>query len=843
MTATTAFSWRAGAALIAFCAVATGCTHPVLGRPALLGASVTSGAGTAVTAGKPFAPPDTHADPTVAAPTCGPDCVSLDAGVAFSAVVTAPHSVPLSLGDGAVFLDPVSALQDQAQAAAAWKPSVIIAVDWLFWPVHRALPTDLAPEQRAAARLASVDAALAALDRFTCPIVIGDVPKMTRAAGHLLCDEHDPGDDVRAEANRRLAAWAGARPNRFVLSVAALADAVNAGKPIEVAGFRYGDGEALRLLQRDGLHVTPEGLAVLMAAALDRLAAEGLVTDADRRHDMPEIAIAMEREAIAAQTRAQPGMFESLSLGAAFERYRDRILALDDAGAAEILERMLDRLESLDANPVGDGDALIALAFTLSSLDMTMGDYPKCRTVYERHWRALKSEALADAPHPWRFSLWLRYAKQLPKPMQQEAADALVARREACGPLPEPLATIVWKEAPWLGDARTLARCFPEIDEAYPRARTAALKAIQKARRRLVSLGLTVTEWRFAASDLRDPLTSRAAAGLPDVSATWYERARTDGLSDLVDFMDRDARLERMSQDFRELHRKVGMRASFTVGDEVFAALDAPSGSDTPDAVALDAGPRVELRLFDRGLLPPSLGFGFAEELDGAAAVIGVAGERVLTVITRASMGADGALAVTSGPASLPAAAACWKELGRVRVPSFLHGEGWGESSAPIALAPSVDLAEFTVTTTDAVRAAIRADPPMGLVASTAESSVPAVSWPASVCAIGSAERAVIRVPMGMDDATHTARWAQFEFRDQPVVLLGTFEVADGADPASGRLRLHAVIGTGSADQRRTGEVVALQGFRKGSAEELAKAIGDMASTAAEVRISWRPRG
>jgi hypothetical protein len=96
---------------------------------------------------------------------------------------------------------------------------------------------------------------------------------------------------------------------------------------------------------------------------------------------------------------------------------------------------------------------------------------------------------------------------------------------------------------------------------------------------------------------------------------------------------------------------------------------------------------------------------------------------------------------------------------------------------------------------------------------------------------------------MGMDDATHTPRWAQFEFRDQPVVLLGTFEVADGADPASGRLRLHAVIGAGSADQRRTGEVVALQGFRKGSAEELAKAIGDMASTAAEVRISWRPRG
>jgi hypothetical protein len=99
----------------------------------------------------------------------------VDAAVAFNAIVTAPHEVPLDLGDSGVFLDPNMALSDQAKAAAAWRPSVVIAVDWLFWPVHQAISLELPAEERAARRLVSVDSALANLDAFSCPIVIGDV--------------------------------------------------------------------------------------------------------------------------------------------------------------------------------------------------------------------------------------------------------------------------------------------------------------------------------------------------------------------------------------------------------------------------------------------------------------------------------------------------------------------------------------------------------------------------------------------------------------------------------------------------------------------------------------------
>ena len=829
--------------LIAILSLTTlGCSHPVLGRPALLGASVTSGAGAAVTPGQPFAStPTTRTTPTASSqrPQRDAETIAVDAAVAYSAVIAASHTTPLLLGDSGVFIDPDAALSDQVAAAAAWSPSVVIAVDWLFWPVHQSLPSDLPAKERATRRLASVEAALAELDRFTCPIVIGDVPEMKRAAGHLLREEHDPGDEVRAEANRRLAAWATARPNRFVLPVSELADAVNAGTPIEAGGFLYRNGEAQRLLQQDGLHATPEGLAVLMAAAADRLVEEGLATESDRRQDLGEIALVMEREAIAAKNRSRLGLFETVSLGALWDRYRDRMAARDDAGAAEILERMLARLESFDTDPLGEGATAISIGFGLSALDMSFGQDPKTRAVYERHWRALMSEALADAPQPWRFFLWLQYAAQLPEPLQQETADALAARREAFGPFDEPYATLVCEEAATLGDARTLARCFPEIDEAYPLALRCVRKQLGAARRGRSDGSTDLLGWRFAADELRQFLDSRAAAGLPDASDAWYGRARTDGLGELIDFAERDARLRRLSEPFNRQRQAAGPRGVVTAGAEVFAAIPAPDGP--AESAAIDTGPRVDLHVARLALEDAGIGFGFAENLDGAVATIGP--KPLMTVVTRAERRDDGSLRTVLGPRELPGAAACWQDLRRRPSPFAWASDGTasGQSSAPIDLAPSVDLAAFAAATRAAVEAAVRAGAPPGPASSTASAATLSATWPASVVAVGIVERAVIRVPMGLDDASRTLEWATFEFTNEPVVLLGTYEVEDGAEIANGGLRLHAVIGSGSAEKRRTGELVEMRGFRVGLAAAPAQALEDESSAKAEVRVSWRP--
>lgn len=823
--------------------VMVGCSHPVLGRPALLGASVTAGAGAAVSPGVPFDSVPT--DPLVRGErsTGATPPLAVDAAVAFSAVVTAPHETPLGLGNGGVFLDSDMALRDQAKAAAAWRPSVVIAVDWLFWPVHQAISLELPAEERAARRLASVDAALADLDAFSCPIVIGDVPEMRRAVGGLLRTEHDPGAAVRAQANERLAAWASARPNRFVLAVSALADAVNRGAPIEVAGFAYGPGDALRLVQRDGLHATPEGLAVLMAAAFDRLCAAGLVTTEERRHSLHEIAAAMEREADSASRRARPGLLAGASLSALWDRYKTGLAARDDAGMAVALDQALDRLESFDRNPLGDNDRWVAVAISLTGLDVALGA-PLTAAVLERHWRRLSSDALADVPQPWRFDLWLMYAEQLPEPLQQNTADSLASRRDARGPFSEPYASIIWDAARTLGDGRTLARCFPEIDEAYPFARREALASLERVNKAGRDNPLSVTMLRLAVADLCDILVSRAAAGMPDLSGFYLDRARSEGLGAVVDASDRFARIEVGVAEFKQQCRAIGSHGSITAGADVFARIGA--GSDAarhatdaaPHASTLvtpELGPRVLLPMFPRGFVAPSLGFGFADDLDGAAVVI--SGETGVIAVTRAELDAGGKPQFVRGPKAIPATATCWQELGRIRSMWELEtaGKRACQIAAPIDMPSSADLTGFT----EAVRRALTTALAKGAPAESNGDRVREMMWPACVCATGLVDRAVVRVPMGWDDAAQAPRWATFELIGQQMILLGTIEPGQGADPATASLRLHAVWPSGTNADRLSAEVVELSGLHVGSAATLSKAINDEATTGAEVRLSW----
>ena len=829
-------------ALFALLAMA-GCSHPVLGRPALLGASVTSGAGAAVSPGVAFDSIPTEQLVRGERSTGTAPPLAVDAAVAFSAVVTAPHETPLNLGDGGVFLDSDMALRDQAKAAAAWRPSVVIAVDWLFWPVHQAISLELPAEERAARRLASVDAALADLDAFSCPIVIGDIPEMRRAVGGLLRAEHDPGAAVRAQANERLAAWASARPNRFVLAVSALADAVNRGAPIEVAGFAYGPGDVLRLVQRDGLHATPEGLAVLMAAAFDRLCAEGLATTEERRHSLHEIAKAMEREADSASRRARPGLLAGASLSALWDRYKTGLAARDDAGMAVALDQAFDRLESFDRNPLGDNDRWVAVAISLTGLDVALGA-PLTAAVLERHWRRLSSDALADVPQPWRFDLWLMYAEQLPEPLQQNTADSLASRRDARGPFPEPYASIIWDAARTLGDGRTLARCFPEIDEAYPFARRKALASLEFVNKAGRDNPLSVTMLRLAVADLCDILASRAAAGMPDLAGSYFDRARSDGLGAVVDASDRFARIEVGVAEFKQQCRVIGSHGSITAGADVFARIGAgtDAAAHATDAaphasavVAPELGPRVLLPMFLRGFVAPSLGFGFADDLDGVAVVI--SGETGVIAVTRAELDAGGTPQFVRGPKAIPATATCWQELGRIRSMWELEtaGNRACQIAAPIDMPSSANLTGFT----EAVRRALTTALAKGAPAESNGDLVREVMWPASVCATGLVERAVVRVPMGWDDAAQAPRWATFELTDQQMILLGTIEPGQGADAATASLRLHAVWPSGTNADRLSAEVVELSGLRVGSAATLSKAINDEAATGAEVRLSW----
>jgi hypothetical protein len=438
------------------------------------------------------------------------------------------------------------------------------------------------------------------------------------------------------------------------------------------------------------------------------------------------------------------------------------------------------------------------------------------------------------------------YAEQLPEPLQQNTADSLASRRDARGPFSEPYASIIWDAARTLGDGRTLARCFPEIDEAYPFARRKALASLERVSKAGRDNPLSVTMLRIAVADLCDMLASRAAAGMPDLAGSYFDRARSDGLGAVVDASDRFARIEVGVAEFKQQCRAIGSHGSITAGADVFAcigagtdvaahATDAAPHASAVVAPELGLGPRVLLPMFLRGFVAPSLGFGFADDLDGAAVVI--SGETGVIAVTRAELDAGGTPQFVRGPKAIPATATCWHELGRIRSMWELEiaGKRACQIAAPIDMPSSANFTGFT----EAVRRALTTALMKGAPTESNGDRVREMMWPASVCATGLVDRAVVRVPMGWDDAAQAPRWATFELIDQQMILLGTIEPGQGADPATASLRLHAVWPSGTNADRLSAEVVELSGLRVGSAATLSKAINDEAVTGAEVRLSW----
>ncbi len=840
-------------------ALLTACTHPVLGKPALLGASVTAGAGAAVAPGQPFSTLST-ADIVSGAScsACAGTGLPVDAGVAYSAVVTVAHDVPRNYGNGGVFIDPLGALHEQACAAAKERPTVVIAVDWLFWPVHASIPVEVPATLRDAQRLANVDAALAELDRFDCPIVIGDVPDMRRAQGGLLKASHDPGAVVRAQANRRLEAWAAKRPNRLVLKVSALADAVNAGAALEVAGFTYPPGESARLLQRDGLHATPEGLAVLVAAAVDRLQQAGLVEEGTCEGNMAVIAAAVEKEAAAAKQRARPQLLDAMSVSTLAGTFRDafstRDLSVDDAAASAALEQLLTRLESFSRNPAGEIGWVVDIGFGFTALDLghaqefTPAKPDKTLAVFAKHWHRLKADALADSPNPWHFDLWLKYAGQPVPGLAAQTIDLLAERRRERGPLAEPYASLAWDFAQD-GEVTALARCFPDADEAYQVALAASPKRyLSWGDRPTTAFGLDGLA-RDGAGFLRY-LESRKAVGLPDISTVFRARAEADGFAVAFRATERLVSIEAARHALYPRWPALWWGPAIPVGNDIARAIYQQQVGVKPDLSF-----RVPFPEHKSWMSRPWLAFGWMENLDGAAVVI-TSVDNWTHIITRAEIQPDGGVRLVSGHSASTPAATVMYDVGRLEGTRANPYLGWRRVGLPMPLDAPVDREGFD----SAVREVVAA----GVIAQSATAAESVIHWPIGTRAIGRVARATVRIPMGWDDATNAPRWAAVELVNQPVLLLGVLERVDGlasVDGASGEdlahvqratLRLHAVwsidgpkqLETGGlAGDRATGEIVSMEGFVPGTAEELSRAIKDKVDAAAEVQLWGRPVG
>jgi len=185
-----------------------------------------------------------------------------------------------SLANALFFTNPEHIGKSMIEDAIKADPTLVIGVDFLFWYGYGNVKAD-------SERAARLETGLSLLERFSCPVVVANLPDMSGAIGSMLSIKQVPPADVLDELNEKIEAWAKARKNVVLIDLAGLLEKMRDHEPITVRGKAL--PKDVPLLQDDKLHPTLDGLALIAIKSMDALAQKNLVPPGELLWDPAEL--------------------------------------------------------------------------------------------------------------------------------------------------------------------------------------------------------------------------------------------------------------------------------------------------------------------------------------------------------------------------------------------------------------------------------------------------------------------------------------------------------------------------------------------------------------------------
>ncbi len=209
-------------------------------------------------------------------------------------VVVAEHGPVHAGGANMMFLNPQKLGEKKVKEALATEPTLLFAVDFLFWFSYGNV-------EREDDRFALLEEGLALLDRFPCPMLVSDLPDMRPALNgvpRMIFPQQVPQAATLKKLNARLAAWAKERPRVTVVPLAEFVRRTFAGDEIELRGNKWTADDRERMLQPDLLHPTVAGTFAVALLACDALV--------DAREDVKAAAFRWDVEELTATVVPPP---------------------------------------------------------------------------------------------------------------------------------------------------------------------------------------------------------------------------------------------------------------------------------------------------------------------------------------------------------------------------------------------------------------------------------------------------------------------------------------------------------------------------------------------------------
>lgn len=179
------------------------------------------------------------------------------------ASIVGSHAPTVDLSSFVFFTAPKPTAKKSAKEAIEAKPSVVVALDYLFWLGYG--------DGTEKSRLERLDEGLKALETVKAPVLLGDLPDFNgvEVSRMMLAPERIPSKDVLAKLNARIVEFAGKHPNVVVVPIQETFRKINAGESFTVRGNEFGKDARSKLMQSDGLHTTLEGTCALWVVAVD----------------------------------------------------------------------------------------------------------------------------------------------------------------------------------------------------------------------------------------------------------------------------------------------------------------------------------------------------------------------------------------------------------------------------------------------------------------------------------------------------------------------------------------------------------------------------------------------
>lgn len=207
--------------------------EPLLSRVATIGASLTGGFGN-----------------------------TLPLSTLMERAITEDHTRVLRCFTFLFFQRPLDIGHRQIDRCLKHEPTLVLAVDFLFWYGYGFV---FSRKGERAFRLERLEKGLAQLDRLACPVVVGDLPDMTGAHPWMLSPYQVPSPEVQKALNQRIRTWAAGKPNVLVVPLADWVRGLKTGA-WKIPGSAPGQASALTpelALIWDRLHPTRVGALFL----------------------------------------------------------------------------------------------------------------------------------------------------------------------------------------------------------------------------------------------------------------------------------------------------------------------------------------------------------------------------------------------------------------------------------------------------------------------------------------------------------------------------------------------------------------------------------------------------